>query len=53
MWNAGVTEEVRVWSCGNEDGGEVGYLCFVSREEIEVLGLGGVGGVILFLLASQ
>lgn len=38
MWYAGVMEEVRVWGCGYEDGGEIGYLCLVSREEVEVLG---------------
>lgn len=38
MWNAGVVEKVRLRGCGNEDGGEIGYLALVSREEVEVLG---------------
>lgn len=37
VWNASVVEKVRVGDCGYEDGGEVGYLVFVSREEVEVV----------------
>lgn len=33
--NACMVEEVRVWSCGDEDGGEVGHLGFVSREKVK------------------
>ena len=38
VWNAGVLEKVRVGDCVYEDGGEVGYLVFISSEDVEMVG---------------
>ena len=52
VWDAAVVEEVRVWGCGDEDGGEVGELAFISRGKVMVLGF-GVGVAIPFPRAVQ
>lgn len=37
VWNAEVVQEVGVRDCGYEDGGEVGYLVYISREEVDLV----------------